>query len=200
MTGTKSTVADAAATDAAIEARIVESPMGYSWYAVGPKGLLGSDLPARSRDDAIDRLRRRFPNARHSETLLPDLADDLRRFYAGEDVDFDVTLDLDGVTAFSRKIYTELRKVERGTVVTYGELAERVGAPGAARGVGQAMARNPLPPIVPCHRVIASDGTIGGFSAVGGTNVKERLLALEGAPKVRIPKRKAPAVAARDAT
>jgi methylated-DNA-[protein]-cysteine S-methyltransferase len=105
----------------------------------------------------------------------------LEAYFAGERVDLSgVALDLGGVPAFHSDIYAVLRTLSWGVTATYGELARRVGAPGAARAVGQAMGRNPVPIIVPCHRVLAAGGKIGGFSAYGGALTKERLLALEG--------------------
>ena len=93
-----------------------------------------------------------------------------------------IELDLSHVDPFRRAIYEALRKVSFGETVTYGELAKRVGAaePQAAQDVGVAMARNPVPLIIPCHRVLAAGGKLGGFSAPGRTQAKERMLALEG--------------------
>lgn len=85
-----------------------------------------------------------------------------------------------GAGDFARRIYTELRRVKWGETVTYGELAARAGEPSAARAVGMVMAKNPVPLIVPCHRVVRSDGGIGGFSAPGGADFKKKMLALEG--------------------
>ena len=99
----------------------------------------------------------------------------------GRRVDFSqLELDLAGVSDFHRAIYDAARRIGWGETVTYGELAEQVGSPGAARAVGQAMGRNPIPVIIPCHRVLASGRKIGGFSAPGGAVTKTRLLALEG--------------------
>ena len=83
------------------------------------------------------------------------------------------------VPAFDARVYAEALKLRPGETVTYGELARRAGAPGAARAVGQAMGHNPFAPIVPCHRVVAADGSLGGFSAAGGAATKQRLLAIE---------------------
>ncbi len=103
------------------------------------------------------------------------------RYFAGERVDFTpITLDLSGVDPFRRAIYEALRQVGFGETVTYGELATRAGSPGTAQDVGVAMARNPVPLIIPCHRVLAAGGKLGGFSAPGRTQAKERMLALEG--------------------
>lgn len=100
---------------------------------------------------------------------------------AGEAVDFSgIVLDEAGLAPFEAAVYAALRRVPRGATTTYGALAAAVGAGGAAREVGAAMARNPWPVVVPCHRVLAAEGRLGGFSAPGGAATKRRLLALEG--------------------
>ena len=105
----------------------------------------------------------------------------LQRYFAGRPLELDdIPVDLGATSAFERTVLTALRTVKRGTTTTYGALARLVGEPGAARAVGMAMARNPVPVIVPCHRVLAAGNKKGGFSAPGGTATKERLLALEG--------------------
>ena len=105
----------------------------------------------------------------------------LERYFAGERIDFArVALDLVAVGSFHRAIYDVARSLGWGQTATYGELARQVGSPGAARAVGQAMGHNPVPVIIPCHRVLAAGRKIGGFSALGGALTKERLLALEG--------------------
>jgi O-6-methylguanine DNA methyltransferase len=93
----------------------------------------------------------------------------------------DITLDMAGIAPFDQRIYAEARSIPPGSVATYGELARRVGQPGAARAVGQALGRNRFAIIVPCHRVVAAGGAIGGFSARGGAAAKQRILAIEGA-------------------
>ena len=105
----------------------------------------------------------------------------LKTYFTGVDVSLEtLRLDDTSVPSFNALVYRALRGVPRGTTVTYGDLAEQVGQPEAARAVGVAMGRNPWPVIVPCHRVLASGGKVGGFSAPGGVSTKERLLALEG--------------------
>ena len=90
-------------------------------------------------------------------------------------------LDLESVPSFHQRVYDVARQIKPGTTLSYGEVAARVGEPDSARAVGQALGRNPIPIIVPCHRVLAADGGTGGFSAPGGTATKLRLLAIEGA-------------------
>ncbi|HVW81613.1 MAG TPA: methylated-DNA--[protein]-cysteine S-methyltransferase [Mycobacteriales bacterium] len=93
----------------------------------------------------------------------------------------DVVVDLAGVSDFRREVYRVARTVGPGETITYGEIAVRIGSPHAAREVGQALGANPVPLIVPCHRVLAAGGKLGGFSARGGVTTKSRLLAIEGA-------------------
>lgn len=107
--------------------------------------------------------------ARVVSVLCGDARDDLR----------DLPLDLDAASPFERSIYEVARGIEPGTTLTYGEVAGRVGAPGAARAVGRALGRNPIPMIVPCHRVLGAGRWIGGFSAPGGADTKQRLLSIE---------------------
>ena len=103
------------------------------------------------------------------------------RYIAGDRVDFGaVPLDLGDLGAFRLAVYEAARTVGWGETASYGDLARRIGFPWGARAVGQALARNPVPIIVPCHRILTHDRGIGGFSAYGGTMTKQRLLALEG--------------------
>ena len=106
----------------------------------------------------------------------------VQRYFDGEIIDFSrVALDLDGQDDFFRQIYQALRAIGWGHTTTYGTLAKALGAgPQAARDVGQAMAKNPVPLIIPCHRVLAAGGKVGGFSAPGGATAKVHMLELEG--------------------
>jgi methylated-DNA-[protein]-cysteine S-methyltransferase len=110
------------------------------------------------------------------------LIEDIRRYFAGEKIDFSaIRVDLAGQDDFFRQIYAEARRLPWGVTTTYGTLAKKLGAgPEKARDVGQAMAKNPIPLIIPCHRVLAAGGKIGGFSAPGGSGSKARMLELEG--------------------
>ena len=145
-------------------------------------------------DEGITRFRLPDPDGAAAENALgakaapqqppPHIAAavaEAKRYFDGERIDFGkIGLDLSGVDPFRRTVYDALRAVAWGETVTYGELAKRAGAPGAAQDVGIAMARNPVPLIIPCHRVLAAGGKIGGFSAPGRTKTKECMLALEG--------------------
>jgi methylated-DNA-[protein]-cysteine S-methyltransferase len=137
-------------------------------------------------DDAatIKQLERRLPGCAPALPPEPVAAaiGAVQRLLEGEPADLaDVAVDLDGVPDFERRIYALLRAVPPGATITYGELAAQAGSPGAARAVGAAMGRNPIPVIIPCHRVLAGGGRAGGFSAPGGVSTKFRLLEIERA-------------------
>ena len=123
-------------------------------------------------------------------TAIPDrissLVARLQSYAAGNDEKFDdIALDLSHLTAFQSRVVRACRRIGRGRVRTYGELAEAAGADGAARAVGNVMAHNRFPIIVPCHRVVGSAGSLGGFSARDGINLKRRMLEMEGAEIAR---------------
>jgi methylated-DNA-[protein]-cysteine S-methyltransferase len=130
---------------------------------------------------------------RDLDPAIAELVERLERYAAGEDVSFaNVAVDLSHLTDFQRRVVRACRKIGRGRTRTYGELAAAAGNPGAARAVGSVMARNRLPIVVPCHRVVGSAGSLGGFSAPSGLGMKERMLAMEGAkvtPAARRPRR-----------
>lgn len=112
---------------------------------------------------------------------MRQLVERMQRLADGAAEDFaDVELDLEDCTAFQRAVIRQCRAIPRGAVMTYGQLAQRAGHPGAARAVGRVMSSNRLPLIVPCHRVVAADGRLGGFSAPRGLPMKRRLLRMEG--------------------
>jgi len=121
-----------------------------------------------------------FVGEEHLPAEIADVVARLQAYSAGEEVDFsDVAIDDGHLTDFGRKIVRACRRIARGKTRSYGELAAQCGSPGAARAVGQVMARNRFPLVVPCHRVLAAGGLIGGFSAPQGLAMKRRLLALE---------------------
>jgi O-6-methylguanine DNA methyltransferase len=112
---------------------------------------------------------------------VAEIAEKIRRHLSGEIQNFsDIAVDYEGMGSFSRQVYEACRKIPAGRTISYGELAKTINRPGAARAVGQALARNRVPLIIPCHRVLAVTGKAGGFSAPGGVETKARILALEG--------------------
>ena len=162
---------------------LFDTAQGACGIAWSDRGITRMQLPERTRARTAGRLGKR-PDSRPSAKPPPRIARtlaSLQRYFEGEPVDFSgVALDLERVGAFHRAIYDAARALGWGETATYGELAQRVGSPGAARAVGQAMGMNPVPIIIPCHRVLAAGRKIGGFSAHGGVVTKQRLLALEG--------------------
>jgi len=157
---------------------------------LGPMGAVRSDaglcaviLPGPSEKELTHRLTQQHPEAARDDAAFADLSEQCERYFDGAAVDFDLPVDLSALTPFRRKVLTALRKIGFGQKLTYADLAKRVGKPKAARAVGGAMAANPVPLVVPCHRVVASDGGLGGYSGEGGITLKQRLLELEAAPR-----------------
>jgi len=164
------------------------------WVALigSPHGLLRCTMPEPSHDDALTALLPHITEAQRrplgqprdigiDEAWVEDLLDDtgrrLRAYFGGARETFDVPVDWSGVTAFGRAVLERVHAIPYGEVRTYGDIARQVGKPGASRAVGQAVGANPVPLIVPCHRVVAANG-LGGFG--GGLEWKRRLLSLEG--------------------
>jgi methylated-DNA-[protein]-cysteine S-methyltransferase len=143
-------------------------------------------LPTRSAKATERILLRHVPGAEPGAPT-PEVAEAVaavKRYFEGEETDFSgFRLDLDEQDPFFERVYAAARQVGWGHTTTYGALAKELGAgPEAARDVGQAMARNPVALIIPCHRVLAAGGKVGGFSAPGGSAAKIRMLELEGVP------------------
>jgi len=136
-------------------------------------------LPGYSKADLVQLVGRSHSAARRDGALFGHLQEAIKRYFDGHEVTFDAQPALEDCPPFFARVYDACRRVGYGQVVTYGELARMAGRPGAARAVGAAMAGNPVPLIVPCHRVVAANGRLGGFSAAGGTALKRRLLGLE---------------------
>lgn len=154
---------------------------GIAWTSRGVSVL---QLPEASSTATRARIvaRSRSALASEPEGHVQEAIEDIQALLEGERRDLShIELDYEGVPDFHRRVYVAARRVPPGEVVTYGELARRLLAPGAARAVGQALGRNPFAIIVPCHRVLASGGKVGGFSANGGATTKLRMLAIEGA-------------------
>lgn len=165
--------------------QLFETRIGWCGIAWNARGLVRLQLPAGDRGATEAELRQRLP-ADLDTTAPPPISvinviAELLRYLEGEPIDFSsIAVDFGDRGIGERKIYAALRTVHWGETVSYGELAQRAGLPGAAQAVGAAMAKNPVPVVVPCHRVLAAHGRIGGFSAPGGIATKEKLLALEG--------------------
>jgi len=163
---------------------VFETVSGFCGLAWNEVGISRFQLPASTAAATERNIPRRVPSAAPG-TPTPEIAAIIKavqRYFTGEAIDFSqVPLDLRGQEAFFAQIYGALRNISWGQTTTYGALAKQLGAgPEAARDVGQAMATNPVPLIIPCHRVLAAGGKLGGFSAPGGSDTKAHMLELEG--------------------
>ena len=163
---------------------LFDTAIGRCGIAWGARGVAAVQLPEGRDPETRARLIRRLPDAREAPPP-PDVQralDGITTLLRGEATDLSgVALDMERVPPFHRRVYEVARTIPPGTTLSYGEVAARLGAPGAARAVGQALGRNPFAIVVPCHRVLAAGGKVGGFSANGGIAAKLRLLSIEGA-------------------
>jgi len=167
---------------------LFDTPLGTCGLAWSDTGIAGLQLPEKSAAATRARLQRRWPGA--AETPPPPLVQKtidrvLKLLDDGRTDLSDIPLDLSTVPEFNRKVYDVARAIPPGQTLTYGEIAKRIGAqPQEAREVGAALGKNPIAIIVPCHRVLAANGKMGGFSAAGGVDTKRRILEIEGAAAV----------------
>jgi methylated-DNA-[protein]-cysteine S-methyltransferase len=169
----------------AVHHHMFPTTLGACGVAWSERGLAALQLPEPDREAMERRLVARSASAGPADPpqWVATLIADIQNYLAGDRNDFSgVAVDLDSVDPVRRRIYQALRAIGYGHTATYGELARAAGlaGPAAARDVGVAMARNPVPLVIPCHRVLAAGGKLGGFSAYGGAITKEKLLALEG--------------------
>jgi O-6-methylguanine DNA methyltransferase len=170
---------------------LFETPLGacgIAWKEPGnprtPPAVTFFRLPEATRG-VTEAIIAGSSGGRKARVPPPRIAGIIRRVQKhlrGDVQDFlDIVVDLDGAGPFALKVYEAVRKIPAGRTVTYGELAKAMNRPAAARAVGQALGRNPIPLIIPCHRVLASGRKPGGFSAHGGVETKEKILSIEGA-------------------
>ncbi len=161
---------------------LFDTALGRCGIAWGEHGIVGVQLPEANDAETRRRLLRRARGAEESQppAEVEHAIDGIAALLAGEKRDLSaIRLDMDGLPPFNKLVYAAARTVPPGAILSYGEIANRLGDPGAARAVGQALGHNPFPIVVPCHRVLAAGGRIGGFSASGGAGTKRRLLAVE---------------------
>ena len=156
----------------------VAAPIGRVFVAASDSGLLRVSFRHREAS-FLDELREDTEaDVVRSPARTADIVEQLRDYFAGERRRFDVRLDLRHVSPFQRRVLLAATRVPAGEVVSYGEIARRIGEPGGSRAVGQALGHNPIPIVIPCHRVVAAGGRIGGYT--GGLAIKRKLLRLEG--------------------
>jgi methylated-DNA-[protein]-cysteine S-methyltransferase len=159
---------------------IFDTAAGWVGILSSVKGMRRATLPQRTERAVYEILGDSLKNAVVAPQQFSDVIDRYRAYFSGHNVEFLDKLDLDGATSFQRNVWLMTRQIPYGQTRDYAWVAEQAGRPRAARAVGQALARNPLPVIIPCHRVLASDGGLGGFS--GGLAMKRFLLRLEAEP------------------
>jgi methylated-DNA-[protein]-cysteine S-methyltransferase len=162
---------------------LFDTPIGPCGIAWSEGAVTRLQLPEADRRATDQRLR---ATRTHGSPGVPPpdierIIANVQLYLTGQKIDFgSVALDLTGVSPLHQTIYHAARAVSWGQTATYGDLAHKIGAPDAARAVGQALGRNPIPIIIPCHRILAKGDKLRGFSAYGGIVTKERLLVLEG--------------------
>ncbi|GHC99436.1 methylated-DNA--[protein]-cysteine S-methyltransferase [Zhihengliuella salsuginis] len=160
--------------------RVVDSPVGPLLLAATGAGLVRVAFASEDHDAVLETLGRRIsPRILNAPARLDPVAEQLDAYFAGSRRSFDLPVDFALSSAFRRTVQEHLPDIAYGRTATYKEVAELVGNPKAVRAVGTACATNPLPVVVPCHRVLRSDGGLGGY--LGGLDAKTTLLELEGA-------------------
>ena len=159
---------------------VFETNMGWVGILSSEKGLLRTTLPQYKPEYAAHLLGEKLAHATPSTFLFENTVKQLQSYYAGHSTSFTDNLDLSGATAFQYLVWEITRRIPYGETRSYSWVARQINNPRSMRAVGQALGKNPLPVIIPCHRVISSDGTPGGFSGV--PDMKKRLLAMEATP------------------
>jgi methylated-DNA-[protein]-cysteine S-methyltransferase len=173
---------DAAADDGSLDIayRTLDTPLGSLLLAATPAGLLRVAYASQGHDDVLATLAAQVsPRVLRAPARLDEVAREFDDYFAGRRHGFDVALDLQLSHGFRRDVLTALRGISYGRTASYAAVAATTGSPRAVRAVGTACATNPLPIVIPCHRVVRADGSLGGY--VGGTEAKQTLLTLEAA-------------------
>jgi methylated-DNA-[protein]-cysteine S-methyltransferase len=160
---------------------IFETKWGYFGLFGAESALCRTCLPGPEPEKIESLLLKNSPDAKFDRTFFKALQKQITAYFKGSVVNFspDTPVVLDGFQGFSCKVLTACRSIKFGRTISYSGLAKKAGRPAASRAVGNVLAKNPLPLIIPCHRVLRVDGKMGGFSAPGGISVKKRMLALE---------------------
>jgi methylated-DNA-[protein]-cysteine S-methyltransferase len=161
---------------------LIDTEIGTFGLGWTDKGVARASLPDVKSEAVGQRMASYGTQSVASDEDIAELVADIQAYGRGERIEFDeVPLDLDGQPEFHRRVYADILALKWGETTTYGDIARRLGDVSLSRAVGQALGANPIPLIVPCHRVLASKGKAGGFSAPGGVSSKMKMLALERA-------------------
>lgn len=165
--------------DTQMKYTIFNTAWGYFGLVADKKGLRRTILPCENRKIVEKRLLSGLKNTKFDKNLLRPLQKQIIAYFEGKPARFNTPLVLDSLPIFTRKVLAACKKIPSGKTVSYSQLAGMIGKPRTSRAVGSALAKNPIPLIIPCHRVIHSDSSLGNFSAFGGTGTKKKLIALE---------------------
>lgn len=157
---------------------VFETDLGWMALLGESEKVREASLPKPTREQALIDLAGMSDDAVEDSQRFGDLPQRVKAYFSGQDADLRCDVDLSGVSPFEFRVYKELMEIPRGAIISYGDLAAAAGRPGAARAVGNAMKKNPIPVIIPCHRVVHSDRSIGKFG--GGSDLKRKMLELEG--------------------
>ena len=157
-----------------------DTPLGEVWLAVSERGLAAVEIGAEREAFVRGLARRGFQPVGEDSVRTANASSQLREYLDGQRRDFDLPIDWRGMGEFQRQVLQRVADVPYGQRTTYGELARQLGRPRAARAVGRANGSNPMPLVIPCHRVLGSDGGLHGYGAPGGIETKAWLLRLEG--------------------
>jgi methylated-DNA-[protein]-cysteine S-methyltransferase len=159
---------------------VFQTKLGWMGLVGGEKGVARIYLPEPSRADLLHRIYREFPGCQEGSELLAEAKKEIIEYFDGRRDTFDMSLDFSSATPFQQKVYQVMKTIPRGKIHTYRWLAQKIGNPKGLRAVGSANARNNWPLVIPCHRIVGSDGRLTGFSAPGGLDLKAELLKMEG--------------------
>ena len=165
----------------AVKYVVFETKWGYFGLAGAESALCRTHLPGPEPEKIKSRLLKNLPDAQFDKTYFKRLQKQIAAYFEGACVNFnpDIPLEFNGFSGFSYKVLKACRDIKFGRTMSYSGLAQKAGRPTASRAVGSVMAKNPMPLIIPCHRVLRTDGKMGGFSTPGGISLKKKMLALE---------------------
>jgi methylated-DNA-[protein]-cysteine S-methyltransferase len=160
---------------------VFQTNQGWMGILASQTGIVAATLPQTTRRQALDLLGEKAKQADFSQDGLSNITQRFQDYYSGKKIGFPDALDFSGATGFQKQVWQAAQQIPHGETRSYGWIAKQIGKPKSARAVGQALGKNPFLVIVPCHRVIAGDGTLGGFGC--GLPAKQKLLKLEKANK-----------------
>ena len=159
---------------------ILKTSLGWCGIIYGRHGLIKIYLPGMKKEKLKKNIHSYNKSIVEHTGKIKILARNICSYFKGKNVRLNLPVDMKTMTEFEKKVYKQAMKISFGKVKSYKWLAEKAGIPNGARAVGNALSKNPVPLIIPCHRVIKSDGRLGGFSAPGGILIKRKMLSIEG--------------------